>query len=115
MKKQLLYITTVFLAVQFATAQLLYTEDFESYNTGPFSTDLTGATPAQGGWYTQSMGGSTGHFTTVNDYKIVSDPTQGNILQIVEENSLSKGGSCIVYRTDINTYWQQRTPGNNVL
>src|SRR5690554_647853 len=112
MKKQLLYITTVFLAVQFATAQLLYTEDFESYNTGTFSNDLTGATPAQGGWYTLSAGNGT---MTVNDYRIVNDPNKGNVLQILEGVSTLNHRGCRIYRTDLNTYWQQRTPGNNVL
>src|SRR5690554_5279875 len=109
MKKQLLYITTVFLAVQFATAQLLYTEDFESYSTGTFSNDLTGTAPAQGGWYTQSMGNGT---ASVNDYKIVATSNQGNTLKIVEGKSFVSG-SCRVYRTDLNTYWHQRTTGNN--
>src|SRR5690554_1228956 len=115
MKPKIFFLATVLFISNLSTAQLLYTEDFESYNTGPFSTDLTGATQAQGGWYTQSMSGGIGYITTVNDYKIVTDPTKGNVLQIVEENSTSKGGSCSVYRTDINTYWQQRTSGNNVL
>src|SRR5690554_558280 len=115
MKTRLFFFAATLFSAHLSTAQVLYTEDFESYNTGPFSTDLTGATPAQGGWYTQSMSGGIGYITTVNDYKIVTDPTKGNVLQIVEENSPSKGGSCSVYRTDINTYWQQRTSGNNVL
>src|SRR5690554_2635081 len=115
MKTKLLTLVVSLFTAQLSLAQLLYTEDFESYNTGPFSTDLTGATQAQGGWYTQSMGGGIGHITTVNDYKIVTDPAKGNVMRIVEENSTSKGGHCLVYRTDINTYWQQRTLGNNVL
>src|SRR5690554_856428 len=115
MKTRLFFFAAALFSAYLSTAQVLYTEDFESYNTGTFSTDLTGATPAQGGWYTQSMGGGIGYITTVNDYKIVSDPNKGNVMQIVEENSPSKGGYCFVYRTDINTYWQQRIPGNNVL
>src|SRR5690554_569384 len=115
MKTKIFFLAAALFSAHLTTAQVLYTEDFESYNTGTFSNDLTGATPAQGGWYTQSMGGGIGYITTVNDYMIVYDPTQGYVMQIVEENSPSKGGSCNVYRTDINTYWQQRTPGNNVL
>ncbi len=117
MKSKISFLSAVLFTVNLSTAQLLYTEDFESYNTGPFSTDLTGATPGQGGWYTHSMqvGNGNGYFTTVNDYKIVTDPTKGNVLRIVEENSFSKGGYYFIYRTDINTYWQQRTAGNNVL
>ena len=112
MKSKISFLSAVLFTVNLSTAQLLYTEDFESYNTGPFSTDLTGATPAQGGWYTLSWG--SGPHTT-NDYEIISDPNKGNVLQILEENSSYLGGNCFVYRTDINTYWQQRTAGNNVL
>src|SRR5690554_3704861 len=115
MKTKIFFLAAALFSAHLTTAQVLYTEDFESYNTGTFSNDLTGATPAQGGWYTQSMGGGIGYITTVNDYKIISDPNKGNVLQIVEENSTSKGGHCLAYRTDINTYWQQRTAGNNVL
>jgi len=117
MKSKISFLSAALFIANLSTAQLLYTEDFESYNIGTFSTDLTGATPAQGGWYTHSMqvGNGNGYITTVNDYKIVSDPTKGNVLQIVEENTLSSGGHCSVYRMDIKTYWQQRTPGNNVL
>src|SRR5690554_3690273 len=115
MKTKIFFLATALFSAHLTTAQVLYTEDFESYNTGTFSTDLTGTTSAQGGWYTLSTGAPIGHITTVNDYKIVSDPNKGNVMQIVEENSSFKGGHCSVYRTDINTYWQQRTPGNNVL
>jgi|SRR5690554_67225 len=115
MKTKIFFLAAALFSAHLTTAQVLYTEDFESYNTGTFSNDLTGATQAQGGWYTLSTGAPIGHITTVNDYKIVSDPNKGNVLQIVEENSSFTGGHCSVYRTDINTYWQQRTPGNNVL
>src|SRR5690554_3410784 len=112
MKPKIFFLAAAMFAVHLSTAQLLYTEDFESYNIGPFSTDLTGATPAQGGWYTLSEG--LNGAPSVNDLKIVTDPNKGNVLKIVEGKSFSNG-RCWVYRTDLNTYWQQRTSGNNVL
>ena len=39
----------------------------------------------------------------------------GNVLQILEGKSSFSQERCYVYRTDLNTYWQQRTAGNNVL
>lgn len=113
MKPRLFFFAAAMFVAHLTTAQVLYTEDFESYNTGPFSTDLTGATPAQGGWYTWTNFNSTGT-ATVNDYKIVADPNKGNVLKIVEGRSFLSAGH-YVYRTDLNTYWQQRTPGHNVL
>src|SRR5690554_1199495 len=112
MKKQLFYTFLALFSAHLTTAQVLYTEDFESYNTGTFSTDLTGATQAQGGWHTLSAGNGT---MTVNDYRIVNDPNKGNVLQIIEGVSTLNQRGCRIYRTDLNTYWQQRTPGNNVL
>src|SRR5690606_17447621 len=103
MKSKISFLSAVLFTVNFSTAQLLYTEDFESYNVGTFSTDLTGATPAQGGWHTLSTGFNG--TASVNDYKIVADPNKGNVLKIVEGKSFVNG-SCWVYRTDLNTYWQ---------
>ena|SRR5690554_110313 len=114
MKARLFLLTATIFAAQLSTAQLLYTEDFESYNTGPFSTDLTGTTPAQGGWHTIIYGFGTG-IPTVDDFQIVSDNSQGNVLQVLDGRSFSNGGSWYVTRTDLNTYWQQRTTGNDVL
>src|SRR5690554_1548431 len=113
MKTRLFFFVLALFSAHLTTAQVLYTEDFESYNTGTFSTDLTGATQAQGGWHTLSTGFNG--TASVNDYKIVADPNKGNVLKIVEGKSFVNGGSCWVYRTDLNTYWQQRTAGNNVL
>src|SRR5690554_287972 len=112
MKARLFLLAATIFAAQLSTAQLLYTEDFESYNTGPFSTDLTGTTPAQGGWHTLSTG--VNGTASVDDYKIVVDPTKGNVMKILEGKSFVTG-ACQFYRTDLNTYWQQRTSGNNVL
>src|SRR5690554_1810501 len=114
MKPKIFFLAAAMFAAHLSTAQLLYTEDFESYNIGTFSNDLTGATQAQGGWYTLSTGGGSGT-ATVNDYKIVNDPNKGNVLKIVEGKTFSGSATCRVYRTDLNNIWQQRTSGNNVL
>ena len=112
MKPKIFYLATAMFMTHLATAQVLYTEDFESYNTGTFSNDLTGATPAQGGWYTLSTGFNG--TPSVNDYKIVTDLNKGNVLKLIEGRSF-ENGRCRIYRTDLSTYWQQRTIGNNVL
>jgi len=113
MKSKIFFLAAAVFMAHIGNAQVLYTEDFEIYNTGPFSTDLTGATPAQGGWHTLTIGQGSGT-ASVNDYKIVATPTKGNVFEILEGKSSFVEESCYVYRTDINTYWQQRTAGNNV-
>src|SRR5690554_3344189 len=112
MKTRLFFFAAALFSAHLTTAQVLYTEDFESYNTGTFSTDLTGATQAQGGWHTLSTGFNG--TASVNDYKIVADPNKGNVLKLIEGRSF-ENGRCRIYRTDLSTYWQQRTIGNNVL
>src|SRR5690554_3025384 len=108
MKKYLAsFITSVcFAAVQ---GQTLFTEDFNSYPVGNFGTDFTGTQPNQGGWYTFTLWGGADNA----DYQIVSEPGRGNILFLGKTNRIPVN-KFYVYRTDINTHWQQRTPGNDV-
>ncbi len=123
MKTKLLTLVVSLFTAQLSLAQLLYTEDFESYNTGPFSTDHTGATPVQGGWYTwveqpdPTRPYDDAISPSVNHFEIVSDPNKGKLINIIEEKNaaryINSGG--YIERTDLNTYWQQRHPGNNVL
>src|SRR5690554_2365116 len=117
--KILILIAALFTA-NLSVAQLLYTEDFESYNTGIFSTDHTGATPAQGGWYTFAGQGTNPLPPSVNHFEIVSEPNKGKVFKLVEETTVTVQQhlihtSAYLERTDLNTYWQQRNPGNNVL
>src|SRR5690554_2837932 len=108
MKKYLAsFITSVcFAAVQ---GQTLFTEDFNSYPVGNFGTDFTGTQPNQGGWYTFTLWGGADNA----DYQIVSEPGRGNILFLGKTNRIPVN-KFYVYRTDINAYWQQRAPGNDV-
>src|SRR5690554_1764396 len=89
--------------------QTLFTEDFNSYPVGNFGTDFTGTMPNPGGWYTLTTSGGADNA----DYQIVSEPGRGNILFLGKTNRIPVN-KFYVYRTDINTHWQQRTPGNDV-
>ena len=99
-------------------AQLLYTENFNSYPIGNLGTDVTGTIPGQGGWYTYTdlvTPPGTNPPAPVNaDYQIVAENGKGNVLKI---QSLSTNQHVYnnVYRNDLKTYWQQRSAGNNVL
>ena len=123
MKTKLLTLVVSLFTAQLSLAQLLYTEDFESYNTGPFSTDHTGATPVQGGWYTwvhqpdPTRPYDDAISPSVNHFEIVSDPNKGKLINIIEEKNAARyiNSAGHIERTDLNTYWQQRHPGNNVL
>ncbi|UUV22601.1 T9SS type A sorting domain-containing protein [Paenimyroides aestuarii] len=116
MKKLLLIITTL-LGVYNLTAQVLYNETFDSYNWGNVGTDITGAIPGKGGWYTKSVIGSFSPNPAAGantDYQIIAEPNKGNVVEIPPMN-LVGDWQRFLYRTDLKTYWQQRTPGNNVL
>src|SRR5690554_530027 len=116
MKKYLLYLTATFLTAHLAAAQVLYTEDFDNLTVGNVGTDITGQTPGQAGWYTLGGGGSSGTtFITDADFQITLENTKGNILTIKETPSTTHDIGRNVYRSDIETIWNQRIPGNDIL
>src|SRR5690554_2346055 len=116
MKKYLLYLTTAFLTAHFAVAQVLYTEDFDNLTVGNVGTDITGQTPGQGGWYTiQGVVNPGSSIVTNSDFQIVPENTKGNILIIKETSSTIQSLGRNVYRSDIETIWNQRIPGNDIL
>src|SRR5690554_6001949 len=115
MKKYLLYLTAAFLTAHFADAQVLYTEDFNNLSVGNVGTDITGQTPGQGGWYTLGAVNKGTNFITNADFQITLENTKGNILTIKETPSATQTTGRSVYRSDIETIWNQRIPGNDIL
>lgn len=115
MKKQLLFLAAL-ISCTLANAQVLYTEDFNSYTVGNLGTDYSGQTPGQGGWYTESLlpPPQYTYNPSNNEYQIATEPLRGNILQIQPLALIGELGRN-VFRTDLDTYWQQRTNGNNIL
>src|SRR5690554_300515 len=109
------YFASFIMSVCFAAVQgqTLFTEDFNSYPVGNFGTDFTGTVPNPGGWYT--LDNNPPHFPGSDnaDYQIVAEPGRGNMLYLGYTNRIP-GNAHRVFRTDINTHWQQRTPGNDV-
>src|SRR5690554_6300951 len=52
-------------------AQVLWSDDFESYPTGALSNDPTGQTPGQGGWYVKENN---------SELRVISESGRGNVL-----------------------------------
>src|SRR5690554_4090518 len=106
MKLKLLYTTTAILIANFVTAQVLCSENFDNLTVGDLSTDLSGNTPGQGGWYVsiQYPGGQA---------KIISEPNRGNVLA----TGLSTYSASNVQLTQrgLDVLWNNRTPGNDIL
>src|SRR5690554_6931476 len=115
MKKYLLYLTATFLTAHFADAQVLYTEDFNNLSVGNVGTDITGQTLGQGGWYTLGAVNTGNNIVTNADFQIVPENTKGNILTINGASSQTQTTGRSVYRSDIETIWNQRPPGNDIL
>lgn len=106
MKLKLLHIATTFLVAHFATAQVLYSEDFDNLTIGDLSTDLTNTTPGQGGWYVWIQGSS-------GQAKIVSEPSRGNVLATGLSTHLSDNIN--LTQRGLDVLWDNRTPGNDIL
>ena len=109
MKKNTFLTFALLLIFNSVNAQVLFSENFDSYAIGNFGTDFTGTTPTQSGWYTYQDPFVNGN----SDYRIVAEPNRGNILYLGYANSILHN-YLQVFRSDINTYWQQRIAGNNV-
>lgn len=106
MKKILLSIT-LGLTLQFANAQVLESFDYSTLTPGNIGTDLTGATPGQGGLYTQNG--------LVTDYQVVTRPSPyGNALQLTGEATTATNAR-FIWNDALATTWGTRTDGYNIL
>ncbi|WP_419870712.1 T9SS type A sorting domain-containing protein [Chryseobacterium sp. CT-SW4] len=91
-----------------ASAQVLESDNYNSYTVGNMGTDATGATAGQGGTYLK--GGA------VTDYQIVSGGTgHANYLQVTTGNTAASTSNRTAYKTGLATAWQNRTAGNNII
>jgi len=98
-----------------ATAQNIYTENFDNLTIGNIGTDYTGTVPGQGGWYTASLNNPIyGVPLTNNHYQIVTETNKGKIAQI-GPLALKGEAERVLFHTGLKSLWQQRTPGNNIL
>ncbi|HEX8269655.1 MAG TPA: T9SS type A sorting domain-containing protein [Flavobacterium sp.] len=103
MKKTLLLLSAL-LSVTFAGAQVLVTENAEALTVGDIGTDMTGATPGQGGWRTTVTAGNNSDFQVVN-------VGGNNVIQITGSNTSTNTRR--MYK-DVSTLWAARDTGNNV-
>jgi len=111
MKKCLLILTTV-LIFNSTYSQVLYTENFDNLSIGNLGTDPSGITPGQGGWLTQCSTTST---VSNNYFNITSETGKGNVLTLSAGTTSSTNVGVIAKKTGIDSFINQRTPGNNVI
>src|SRR5690606_25737759 len=101
--KNILIITIALLIAPLINAQVLYNETFNNFTLGNLGTDYTGTVPGQGGWYTES-------FNSNSPAAITQEPNKGKVLTLSALNTAVR-----VKKTDLNTFIDQRTAGNNVI
>src|SRR5690606_35158262 len=109
MKKKILLATALFIT-QFSIAQVLFTEDFNSYPAGHLNTDYTGTTAGQGGWVTK-------RFANASTTAMVTPETgKGNVVTFTTTGTFSNENVQIMQNADVvDVLWNNRTSGNNVL
>lgn len=112
MKKQLLFAGLLFGSFFSLNAQQLQAENFNALTIGNIGTDLTGATPGQGGFYTGNAAGGTN--SNNSNYQVVAgDATHGNTMQIVGSNAAT--GNRFLWKGGLETVWATRTAGNDII
>lgn len=116
MKKLLLSAAFISATVLGANAQTFFTDDFDSYTVGNVGTDLTGATPGQGNWYTLVPAGGAN-----SNFQFVAETGRGNVFSMESTNQApAPTGSPGNYRLASkigfdNAMWSSRSAGNNIL
>ncbi|SDL99671.1 T9SS type A sorting domain-containing protein [Chryseobacterium taihuense] len=93
-------------AILFTSAQVLESDNFNSYTLGNVSTSMT--TPGQGGWNLYNG--------AVGDYQIVSGVApRFNYLAVTGGSDGTAASTRYVYKTGLATAWTNRTSGNNII
>ncbi|RRA93298.1 T9SS type A sorting domain-containing protein [Paenimyroides viscosum] len=111
MKKYIFLIASIFIA-QFNIAQVLFTEDFNSYSTGHLNNNYTNNTPGQGGWVIRNDT-KPGIIVTA---MVTPENGKGNILNITNNGAVANRWLAIQQSIGvIDGLWNNRMVGNNVL
>ena len=111
MKKTLLSIALLGAAFTASSQTTIFGDDFNSYTVGNVSTDLTGATPGQGGWVTYTGAGGDNAAT-----QIVNIAAGDNALQFSGANVPTATPSVTrwIYN-DLTAGWANKKVGQDVV
>src|SRR5690554_2956633 len=107
MKTKILYTVLALLATHLATAQVLFSENFDNLTIGDLSTDSSGNTSGQNDWYVKMQ-------TSKELSKIIPEANRGNVLA-TGLSTTNSSGIVEIFRKDLDVLWNNRTPGNNIL
>lgn len=112
MKKILkcIYLLFVLFSITTLNAQVLFSEDFDSYAAGHLNTDYSNNTPGQGGWY---VGKGTNNPN--GGAIVVAEAGKGNVLQMATTANTTLVQGVSFGQPPGNIIWNNRTAGNNIL
>ena len=91
-------------------AQVLFSEDFDSYPAGHLNTDYTNNTPGQGGWRVSKATNNPNGGAIV-----VAEAGKGNVLQMATTANTTLVQGVSFGQPPGNIVWNNRTAGNNIL
>lgn len=119
--KKYIIILIVFVFAHTLNAQVLFTEDFNSYTTGKISNDRTGTVPGKGGWYVDDKKMQLPKPNEkLHEVMVTPELNRSNTMAITSSTVGSVGSSRIAtsihtFRNDIHTLWNNRASVNNIL
>jgi Secretion system C-terminal sorting domain len=106
--KKILCFLTIF-TFSFNYAQILIDENCSTFTLGNLSTDLTGASPGQGGWKIASAAG-----TPLSSFQVFNGGlTNGNVIELT--GSQTSSGNRFIFNDAIGSRWTTRTSGNEII
>ena len=107
--KNILLITIALFTTSITNAQVLFSEDFDSYSAGHLNTDYTSTTVGQGGWLISGSNATA---------MVNAETGKGNVLSITSSGNNTSVNRLITFKQAqgvIGNLWKNRTVGNNVL
>src|SRR5690554_2816620 len=107
--KKIILLATCVLTTSLGRTQVLFSEDFDSYPAGHLNTDYTGTTTGQGGWLVER------HANAIATTMVAPETGKGNVLTMTTNSTVYEYISILQGDGIIDTLWNNRTAGNNVL
>src|SRR5690606_1459458 len=89
---------------QTTKAQLLFSEDFDSYSAGHLISDYTSGLPGRGGWV---------YVSTITSIMVTPEAGKGNVA-VITPNAGERGGAISFMQKNgvITDLWKHRRAGN---
>ena len=115
MKKRLLFIALVTSTFPVFSQKMIFSDDFNSHPIGNVSTDLTGANPGVGDWYTYAPASGGG---VTSAFQIVSAGATDKALSLTGLNTPTASGTTRYvyhYIDDATTGWPSRGTGQDIV